>query len=184
MRIRRQTPNQHVEKSRPAKGSPSQRHDGWVPEAVPGGVTPDSRHSDAVSPGRKWLRRGLLCAIATPIIAIVTFFALDAAYPFPKELLAAPPTSPRLFARDTAPVQILLTDEEQWRQPVPLAAISPALIEATIAVEDQRFRDHLGVDPLAILRALRQNILGGRTVSGASTITMQWVKMRSGNHKR
>jgi penicillin-binding protein 1C len=48
-----------------------------------------------------------------------------------------------------------------------------ALVEA----EDRRFRFHPGVDPLALVRALGQNIGAGRVVSGASTITMQTTRL-------
>ena len=40
----------------------------------------------------------------------------------------------------------------------PLVQISPYLIRATIAAEDQRFGKHPGVDPVAILRAVGQNL--------------------------
>jgi penicillin-binding protein 1C len=45
------------------------------------------------------------------------------------------------------------------------------------AVEDKRFREHPGVDPLAIARALGQMLASGRVVSGASTLTMQTVRL-------
>ena len=55
--------------------------------------------------------------------------------------------------------------------------ISPRLLEATIAVEDSRFFDHCGVDRWAVVRALAQNVAHLRTVSGASTLTMQVCRM-------
>lgn len=59
------------------------------------------------------------------------------------------------------------------RIPVTLDRIAPALVAATIAAEDQRFRSHPGIDPLAIARAA----LRVRTdPSGASTITQQLVR--------
>lgn len=67
--------------------------------------------------------------------------------------------------------------DDQWRVPVPLAAMSPHLVAATIAVEDERFEHHGGVDVWAIARALGQNVAAGRIVSGASTITMQLCHM-------
>ncbi|MFT5199251.1 MAG: penicillin-binding protein 1C, partial [Planctomycetota bacterium] len=128
---------------------------------------------------RRCLRRTAWAALGIPALGLLSFFALDVAYPLPDELLKTPPISPRLYASDISTLQVLLASDEQWRKPVPLAAISPSLIEATIAVEDRRFRDHLGVDSLAILRAAQQNATSGRTLSGASTITMQLVKMLS-----
>ncbi|MBI3182505.1 MAG: penicillin-binding protein 1C [Myxococcales bacterium] len=55
----------------------------------------------------------------------------------------------------------------------PLPEISPLVAEATIAVEDARFREHPGVDPIGVVRALTQNAREGRVVSGASTLSMQ-----------
>jgi penicillin-binding protein 1C len=48
---------------------------------------------------------------------------------------------------------------------------------AVIAAEDQRFRYHPGFDPIAIIRALYTNALQQRTISGASTITQQVVRL-------
>ncbi|MFM7584638.1 MAG: transglycosylase domain-containing protein, partial [Caldilinea sp.] len=59
---------------------------------------------------------------------------------------------------------------------VPLAAIAPAVIQATIATEDANFYTHPGIDPVALLRALYYAFQEGDVVSGASTITQQLVK--------
>jgi penicillin-binding protein 1C len=48
---------------------------------------------------------------------------------------------------------------------------------AVIAAEDKRFYHHPGFDPIAVVRALCSNINRGRTVSGASTITQQVVRL-------
>jgi penicillin-binding protein 1C len=61
-----------------------------------------------------------------------------------------------------------------------LDEFSPLLVEAVIAAEDKRFRLHPGVDPLAMLRALGQNLRGGKVVSGFSTITMQLARLSGG----
>jgi penicillin-binding protein 1C len=51
------------------------------------------------------------------------------------------------------------------------------IAKAFIAAEDARFQSHSGIDPLAIARAIRQNISTGRRISGASTITQQTVRL-------
>ena len=61
----------------------------------------------------------------------------------------------------------------QWR---PLSEIAGDLQEATIAVEDKRFRAHPGVDPLAIVRAVVQNVKSGSLKSGGSGITQQVIR--------
>lgn len=60
--------------------------------------------------------------------------------------------------------------ERQWR---PASAISPALMRAVIAAEDQRFCAHWGVDLVELQGVLDDN---GGPARGASTITMQVVK--------
>lgn len=60
---------------------------------------------------------------------------------------------------------------------VPLSDVSESLIRATIAVEDKRFWSHCGVDWLAVGRAAIQYVQCRRVISGASTITMQLIKL-------
>lgn len=59
---------------------------------------------------------------------------------------------------------------------VPLSQMPPDLLHAIIAVEDSRFYEHKGVDPLGILRALLTNIENLRLRQGASTITQQLAR--------
>ena len=60
----------------------------------------------------------------------------------------------------------------------PLEQLPPILVRAVLAAEDKRFFRHGGVDVLALARALRQNLCG-EGKSGASTISMQVVKLYS-----
>ncbi len=60
---------------------------------------------------------------------------------------------------------------------MPLEALGPRVVAATLASEDRDFHGHHGVEPRAVLRAVVQNLTHGRLVSGASTITQQLVKM-------
>src|SRR5574338_149477 len=57
------------------------------------------------------------------------------------------------------------------------AHLPAALVAATVAAEDRRFFSHVGVDPWAIARALRQNVAERRIVEGGSTITQQTIKL-------
>jgi penicillin-binding protein 1C len=58
-----------------------------------------------------------------------------------------------------------------------LEEFSPHLIRAALAAEDKRFFSHPGVDPLALVRAMIENIRAGKVVGGASTITMQLCRL-------
>ena len=62
------------------------------------------------------------------------------------------------------------------RVPVRLSDVPQALIDAVIAVEDQRFFSHFGVDPIGIGRALVANLKAGSIVQGGSTLTQQLIK--------
>jgi penicillin-binding protein 1A len=48
--------------------------------------------------------------------------------------------------------------------------------DATIAVEDRRFRSHLGVDPIGVMRSIKVRFDRGRWVQGGSTITQQLAR--------
>lgn len=62
------------------------------------------------------------------------------------------------------------------RDYVSISDISPFVVAATIATEDKEFYNHPGFDLIAIVRAVIQNLEGGTTVSGASTITQQLAR--------
>src|SRR5918998_2393939 len=64
----------------------------------------------------------------------------------------------------------------QYRKTASLADMPPHLLNALVAKEDERFREHAGVDVWGIMRALYVDIRAGSTVEGASTITQQYVK--------
>jgi len=63
------------------------------------------------------------------------------------------------------------------RTTVPLENISPFVQKAAIAIEDDKFYEHSGVRPLAILRSMLVNLKSGAYTQGGSTITQQVVKL-------
>jgi len=63
-------------------------------------------------------------------------------------------------------------------RPVRLADVPPVLRTAVLAIEDERFYEHGGLDPRGVLRAVWANVRKGRVVEGGSTITQQLVKSR------
>jgi penicillin-binding protein 1B len=62
------------------------------------------------------------------------------------------------------------------RRDVPLAAIPSHMVNAVLAIEDRRFYEHPGIDPIAITGVAFGTILGRREMRGASTLTQQLVK--------
>lgn len=71
--------------------------------------------------------------------------------------------------------QISNLHAEENRVPVEYDEISPNAVNALIAIEDQRFRTHNGVDPIRIAGAMVANIKAHGIVQGGSTITQQLV---------
>ena len=88
--------------------------------------------------------------------------------------LAPPEETSRVLAADGTVLAQL--HAEQDREVVALADIPQHLRDAVIAVEDQRFYDHGGVDGRAIVRAVVENAREGRVTQGGSTITQQLAK--------
>ncbi len=97
--------------------------------------------------------------------------------PFPLDRLLEPPGGPVVLDREGRVIHFGLSADQQWCLPVQLEEVSPALRQAVIAVEDSRFAEHAGVDGVAVVRAVGQNLGRGRVVSGASTVTMQLCRM-------
>ncbi|OGR26193.1 MAG: penicillin-binding protein [Desulfobacterales bacterium RIFOXYA12_FULL_46_15] len=65
---------------------------------------------------------------------------------------------------------------EERRIVIPLSEMPQNLINAFIAAEDSRFREHPGIDIISILRASVKNFRAGEIVQGGSTITQQVTK--------
>src|SRR4051794_7730671 len=64
----------------------------------------------------------------------------------------------------------------ELRRPVGGSRIPKSLKQATVAIEDQRFYHHKGVDYAGVVRAAVKNLSSHKTVQGGSTITMQLVR--------
>lgn len=64
------------------------------------------------------------------------------------------------------------------RTPIPLEEMSPHVLEAVIATEDEYFMEHKGIVPKAIARALIQEFAGSPVTSGGSTLTQQLIKQQ------
>ena len=59
---------------------------------------------------------------------------------------------------------------------VRLIDLPPYLPKAFVAIEDRRFYDHHGVDPVGMSRALLRDLIGGSSIEGGSTLTQQLAK--------
>lgn len=78
---------------------------------------------------------------------------------------------------DGVMLHAFLSPDDKWRMFVELNEITPTLRKAILTKEDKYFVYHIGVNPVAVIRAIFNNITKNRRTSGASTITMQVVRM-------
>ncbi len=122
------------------------------------------------------VHRAATGALGVALIFVVAFTAL-LLWPMDPSPYLHTQSSGQLFDRNGRLMYAFLNEDEQWQFPRELDAVSPYLVQATIATEDQRFRSHRGVDAVAVARAMVQNVTGLGIRSGASTLTMQVVKL-------
>jgi 1A family penicillin-binding protein len=177
----RPTPRQQKTRHR---GSPPPR-----PVASPRPTVVHPRPAYAPKPTTPWWRwtlRGMLLAIILVGVAAILLMAgsLTAYFWFASQLPPAEELRSRSF--QFATTQIL--DREGnllWeiidptggrRTTVTLDQVDQDLLNATIATEDRFFYVNVGVDPIAIARAVYYNLSEGEIVSGASTITQQLAR--------
>ena len=122
----------------------------------------------------------LVTAAVTPVVAIsgvTANTAIDIFEKLPNHLnpgrLAEPST---LYAKAADGAEVKLADfYDQDRETITWDEIPQFVKDAAVAEEDPRFYTHGGVDVLATARAVLQNA-AGKNLSGASTITMQYVR--------
>ncbi len=124
----------------------------------------------------RWRVLAILCALSAAI-PVFAFTVCWHVFPFPWEKLASNFDSVLVTDRSGRVLIELVGPAGQRQRRVPLAAMSPWLLKAIVAIEDERFESHWGVDFCAVIRASGQNLHARRQVSGASTITMQLCKM-------
>ncbi|HJL02060.1 MAG TPA: transglycosylase domain-containing protein [Polyangiaceae bacterium LLY-WYZ-15_(1-7)] len=103
-------------------------------------------------------------------------YALAAPHLIDEARFAVPRGSLTLTDRHGAPLRYQRVDDRHRRW-LRLEDAPPHLVDAVLAAEDARFREHDGVDLQASLRALAFLVTEGTPRSGASTITQQTVKL-------
>jgi penicillin-binding protein 1C len=127
---------------------------------------------------RRWGRRlaigfGGLCLMLALLVGAGVW--LDARYPLVLDRYLDRSTV--VLDADGAVLRAYTTKDGTWRLPATVEDVSPLYLSMLLAYEDHRYYDHHGVDPLALVRAIGQLATSGRVVSGASTLTMQTVRL-------
>lgn len=132
------------------------------------------------SRGRAWARWLLVFAVA---VALATSLALVVGgvvvasvrrdLPDISGIHQPPALTSRVYAANGELIASLFQENRAY---VPLAQIPKVLQQAVIAIEDERFHQHRGVDPEAIARAAWRNLTRQALVEGGSTITQQLAR--------
>ncbi len=112
----------------------------------------------------------LMLIIAGAIVGKVVVDYISEAPPFDPSLLATVETS---YLYDMHGNEVTALHDEQNRMAVSLDVIPEHVINAFIAIEDERFYSHFGFDIVGSVRAAYANYQAGRIVQGASTLTQQ-----------
>jgi penicillin-binding protein 1A len=123
------------------------------------------------------LALGVLAAVIAIPIALVGVWALDVAASAPNIDDLRPidkGENSEILAADGSRLGFIRSDES--RTPIDFDDMPQVLQDATIAIEDERFYEHDGVDWSAVFRAAVENVEAGETVQGGSTITQQLVR--------
>jgi len=67
---------------------------------------------------------------------------------------------------------------------VPISKVPPVMIQALLSIEDSRFYQHIGIDPIRMVKAFIVNVTQMRIAQGASTLTQQTARMFLLNNKK
>ena len=147
-----------------------------------GGKKPGRKSDTASAEGRsravrvavgvvRWsLIGGIWAALALGVL--VAWYAYD----LPDiDTLEAPTRRASVTLTDASGKEIA-TYGDLYAAPVRLAEVPPHLVQAIVAIEDRRFFEHAGFDPIALARAVVANIRAGRVRQGGSTLTQQLAK--------
>jgi penicillin-binding protein 1A len=128
--------------------------------------------------------RGIFLSLIT-LICIVTWTGVGAAVWYAEDVVTGLPDDTALrgigsMAQATTLFDVherpAFTIYQEQRIEVPLSRISRNLVNAIIAVEDQRFYEHGGVDVVRVLGAAVSNLRAGNKAQGGSTLTQQLAR--------
>ena len=117
-----------------------------------------------------WLTRRKLSFAVVLLCSLVLLRLLPKA-----DLALAYPSSRSVTASRGELLRLMLTSDEQYRLWTPISQIAQPMQQAALLYEDRWFYWHIGVNPVALIRATFSTGLGSRRIGG-STITMQLAR--------
>ncbi len=126
----------------------------------------------------RWRRSRTGKAVRALVIGAVALMGLlwlaDRIWPLP---MPSDDLARVVLAEDGTPLWRFADADGVWRYPVSPEQVSSLYLQALLTYEDRWFYYHLGVNPMALVRAAWLNARGGRVVSGGSTLSMQVARL-------
>ncbi|MDQ4105752.1 MAG: transglycosylase domain-containing protein, partial [Actinomycetota bacterium] len=160
---------------------------GWTDAGKRIHLLPGSRKRGS---GRRGLLSRLLRGVGILLLCLLVaaasflaggYFGLMRSVEDPKEPVSASTSPTYIYSKPIGETEgsrrvlgTIFRGENQ--QTASIEEMPPHLLDALVAKEDERFREHPGVDVWGIIRALYVDIRAGEAVEGASTITQQYVR--------
>ncbi|MCP4122313.1 MAG: penicillin-binding protein 1C [Bacteroidetes bacterium] len=121
----------------------------------------------------RWNNRWKAGILPGVLIVLLSFIAVDTFFPVRQDVSYS-----RIILDDKGNfVHAYLSDDDKWRLYTELDEITDDWIKAIIVKEDRFFSFHPGFNPISIIRAAFNNGVKGYRTSGASTITMQTIRL-------
>ena len=117
----------------------------------------------------KRYRKYLLLCIPLVVLLLLFWFCLP-------DPLFSTTYSTTVYDRNGELLGARVSKNGEWQFP-PTTTLSEKYVTCLITYEDRHFYKHLGVNPVSLFRALKQNIKAKKVISGGSTITMQTIRM-------
>src|SRR5699024_10553875 len=114
----------------------------------------------------KWLRRIIIAGF----VFMISVYSIS-------YIIEAPDLNGGHIIRMYDQNQQLFYQSQQQSNDVQLKDVSPYFLKSIVAIEDHRFYEHRGFDPVGILRAIKANISENGRVEGASTISQQYARL-------
>lgn len=125
---------------------------------------------------RKWSFRKKVFVFCGFLLALFYYFSLP-------EKLFQKPYATLVYASGGELLGAKIADDGQWRFPLP-DSLPKKFKTSLIAFEDQYFYSHPGFNPVAMAKALVNNLRAGRVISGGSTLTQQVIRLSRDHRPR
>ena len=133
------------------------------------------------APRPPWRRRLLLAlqiligaALLALVALVVAVYVAKSQLPSFDQLKSSP--NGQMIRVHAADGSVIFSRGPSYGQWLPYDRIPADMRDATVSVEDRRFRSHLGVDPIGIARSVEVRLQQGRWTQGGSTITQQLAR--------